>query len=1424
MAKQESVTIADPRDYQIDLFERAKKENTIAVLDTGSGKTLIAVLLLRYTLDKEVEERAAKKTPRMAFFLVDSVTLVFQQFTVLNCNLDHKIDRFCGAMGTDLWNKSVWDKHLRENMAIVCTVEVLHQAMLHSYIKMDQINLLIFDEAHHAKKEHPYARLIRDFYLPADPSTRPRIFGMTASPVDAKVDVVEAARELEQLLDSRIATTPIADTWRNRCQDFVAAYEASTKSPKSTLFKEIESRFAHLDIIRRYAGIALETSESLGTWASDFYWSFALDEDEARKAEMEMERMYSANDKVHQTEKFDAHVAKLRETAGFISQWEFKKCPEVGTPDLSSKVTILYKLLEEHFASSANSRCIVFVERRHTARLLHAIFERLDLPNVRVGVLTGTGKRLGELSITFREQIMTLIQFKKGTLNCIFATSVAEEGLDIPECNLVIRFDLYRSMIQYIQSKGRARAKGSEFIDMVQSGNMVHLKIITDARAAAKTMQEWCLKLPADRLLEANDEESANEFCKGKGKYFRHPKSGATVTYNSSLVVVHHFCSALPLKDQAVAQPPQFVMRAESGKFQCEVILPENSPIRSAIGDPQPRKSLAKRSAAFEMVLKLVEGEYLDEHMMPIYTKSLPAMRNAQLALNSKKTSQYPMRLKPAMWQEGRGTVPTEVCLTMLDFTDGLEREHRPLGFITRKPLPDLPEFPLFLTGGEMTMVKSRKVKERIYVDVANIQLMTSYTLTVFKDLFNKTYEADDANMSYWIVPLHQFGPANAETESLIDWKAMKIVLDNPEGFRWDPSMPNEDFEGKFLVDKWDGGRRFFCDRLAPEFKQTDPVPEEAVSFKHTDNILDYSVSLWKSSRQRKEWTPNQPVFQATQIAHRRNLLARPETRETELRTKAWLCPEPFQISALAPQAATSAYMLPAIIHRIEDYLIALEASQLIGIEVSARLALEACTKDSDNSGDHEEELINFRPGMGNNYERLEFMGDCFLKMATTISLIARYPGDDEYLCHVARMVMLCNKNLFRRAKDLKLYEYARTQAFSRRTWYPEGLKLTFGKGWKSGPAASPTHGLSDKSVADVCEALIGAAFVQHNDQLGWKKENWNDAVKAVKELVDHFDHTMEKWDDYFAAYKPPNYLSLPISASIRELAAIIETKDNYHFNNPLLLRTSFNHPSYPAMWDQMPSYQRLEFLGDSLLDTVCVSYIFYKYPDKDPQWLTEHKMAMVSNKFLGALCVKIGFHKHMRHSHANLPAQINDYVFSVEEAERVSNGAPDYWTHGPLPPKCLPDVLEAYVGAIFVDSGFDFAQVQRFFTTHMLPYFGDMTIYDTFANNHPTLVLRDLLTEKFACSAFRLFAEEPEPIAPGMPSKVVAAVLVHTEVVASGVANSSRVAKMKACLQATEELREVSVPDFRARFGCKCWRDGDLAEAVAELDIGTAV
>jgi endoribonuclease Dicer len=175
---------------------------------------------------------------------------------------------------------------------------------------------------------------------------------------------------------------------------------------------------------------------------------------------------------------------------------------------------------------------------------------------------------------------------------------------------------------------------------------------------------------------------------------------------------------------------------------------------------------------------------------------------------------------------------------------------------------------------------------------------------------------------------------------------------------------------------------------------------------------------------------------------------------------------------------------------------------------------------------------------------------------------------------------------------------------FGRRTWYPEGLKLLEGKGHKKIGIEAFKHHLSDKSIADVCEALIGAALLSYRDT-----GNMDMAVKAVTAVVSSPDHDVENWDAYYKLYKMPPYQVAPCSAAQLDLAEKVAKEHSYHFKHPRVLRSAFTHPSFPFSWEKVPCYQRLEFLGDSLLDMACINFLFYRHPDRDPQWLTEHKV-----------------------------------------------------------------------------------------------------------------------------------------------------------------------------------------------------------------------
>lgn len=226
--------------------------------------------------------------------------------------------------------------------------------------------------------------------------------------------------------------------------------------------------------------------------------------------------------------------------------------------------------------------------------------------------------------------------------------------------------------------------------------------------------------------------------------------------------------------------------------------------------------------------------------------------------------------------------------------------------------------------------------------------------------------------------------------------------------------------------------------------------------------------------------------------------------------------------------------------------------------------------------------------------------------------------------------------------------------------------------------------------------------------------------------------------------------------------------------------------------------------------------------------------MAMVSNKFLGSLCVTLGFSKHLDYVSSDMGPAIATYENDLMEAMRVSNGARDYWTTVVESPKYLSDIVESYVGAMFIDSDFDYTQIQRFFDDHVKYYFEDMSIYDTYANKHPCTRLYNLLQVNFGCEDFRVFTQAL-PDAEGLQRRdLIVAVMIHDRVVSSSTGKSGRYAKERAAHDAVKQMDGLAPFEYRTRFGCDCHvkrieaeehHEGENstgAAVVQQADIGT--
>ncbi|KAM0328030.1 hypothetical protein ACHAQA_005431 [Verticillium albo-atrum] len=1413
--------IENPREYQIELFERAKQKNIIAVLPTGSGKTLIAALLLRHILEQETGDRRAGKPKRVAFFLVEKVALALQQHAVLECNLEFPVDRVCGDIARSDWLKESWEKRWGDNMVVVCTAAILQQCLARSFIRIDQINLLIFDEAHHAKGNHPYARIIKDYYITEpDKSKRPKIFSMTASPVDALTDIKIAAAQLEGLLHSEIATIPEDSLSFRQVQKEVAEKDCkyhSLERPFITqLHWKIQEQVRNNKNFARALAYSFETSSSLGSWCADRFWQLFLTEETLMKMAAQTEQDFVFSDRA------EKERSAIEEVRTIMKEHPFQAVTKTLN-SLSSKVLCLLSHLEARFSGPTYHKCIIFVEKRNTAMILADLLSIRGIGPafLRPAALVGNPSDPGPLSMSYKDQVITITKFRQGEYNCLLATSIAEEGIDIADCNIVIRFDLFNSVIQYIQSKGRARHLNSEYLCMTEMGNCKHTRAKIQATYDLSMIRQFCNTLPEDRKIRGWDPVATLHHGERNHKFHVIPSTGAKLTWTGSLVVLSHFVSSLQTNDEMLS--PSYMVSLIGNEYICEVQLPVKSPITSASGSLQKNKAEARCSAAFELCMKLLEGGFIDNHLQPTFSKKLPAMRNARLAINSKKSAEYNMRIKPDMWSRCGPVSSLFVTVMRLDTPSALGRPSQPLALLTREELPALAGVPLFFGNSQRSTVEVISMKQSLRVDEAILDSLKVFTLRIFMDVFSKQYEAQVADLPYFLAPLvrgHEYSFSSTDIPGpLIDWEHLHAT--KTMGYLpCDQDTPASFYRDKFVTDPYAGSRKLYLRGVRSDLKPGDMVPEGVPdpSFRqwkeveHT--IKEYSVSLWMKSRikRAKEWRDDQPVVEAELVSLRRNLLDKFLEQDDQRSKICYVIIQPLRVSTLSVEVVAMAYTFPAIIHRMEANMIALDACRLLNLQVRPDLALEALTKDCSNSDEHDQEKLDFQAGMGKNYERLEFLGDCFLKMATTIALFTQIPESNEFEYHVERMLLICNQNLFNVALKKDLQEYIRSKQFDRRSWYPQGLKQVTGKI----KGARGSHSLADKSIADVCEALIGASYLTFADE-----GNFDMAIRAVTAMVRHKNHRMTSYKDYYAAFEMPVWQAAEPTAMQAETALQIKQQMGYEFKSPALLRSAFKHPSYPRQYENVPSYQRLEFLGDALLDMVCVDFLFKKFPDADPQWLTEHKMAMVSNHFLGSLCVNLGFSRRILHFSSVMTNQVKNYVEALNQAreaaetEAKTSGtiSQDYWLDVQHPPKFLSDVVEAYIGALFVDSEYDYSRVQEFFEEHVRPYFTDIALYDSFASRHPVTTLTHMMQQEFGCRDWRLLVSEVPPTcdeggaAAITSTEVICGFMVHGQIQVHAKSASGRYAKVAAAERAVQRLVDLgnSRKAFREEFGCDC-------------------
>lgn len=228
-------------------------------------------------------------------------------------------------------------------------------------------------------------------------------------------------RKLETLLDSQIATTSNLTLLRQfvkRPTEKVWAYDRLEAPFTTELYKTMKDRFGDMSSLEGVFRFAWDASSELGKWCADRAWAHALAEDVLPKLEGNISKAIGTEASDRLPETAYQEISRIKEAHDTVKNHSFDRPDAPGS--LSPKVRLLRQELGKHFESPTDTKCIVFTKMRYTARILFELFNELNMPYLRPGVLVGVrSSDPAGMNITFRQQFIALVKFRRGEINCL---------------------------------------------------------------------------------------------------------------------------------------------------------------------------------------------------------------------------------------------------------------------------------------------------------------------------------------------------------------------------------------------------------------------------------------------------------------------------------------------------------------------------------------------------------------------------------------------------------------------------------------------------------------------------------------------------------------------------------------------------------------------------------------------------------------------------------------------------------------------------------------------------------------------------------------------------------------------------------------------------------------------------------------------
>ncbi|CAK9806078.1 Endoribonuclease Dicer [Anthophora quadrimaculata] len=650
-----------PRAYQIDLFERALKENVIVYLPTGTGKTFIATMLIK-ELSADIR-KPYNEGGKHTMFLVNKVPLVKQQSEYIKRMTGLSCSALSGELKCDLWKETEWNNQLQEHQVFVMTSQILINALCQGYILLNRINLIIFDECHTAVNDHPM-RQIMQYFSNYRTEEQPKILGLTATLLNSNVPLTKIEshiQALETTFHARVATVDIIlKDYHSSPKEVIVEFNNYTvpdvgiyirdiltemnKILKHLLLKdtlnhtESSAPFRPKSMNQKLNNIVnniLEHLSDLGIYGTSKCTLLHLIQLEYIKKYVQHENT------IYALEYIITQVAKCRK----LLEDEMKGHTELEKIYIysSDKIKKLFTILKDYHNKKSNDMkfcCIIFVQRRFTANLLYQILKDLCKhneeykflqPEYITGYQNNPYNSTREILCLSKWNNEALHRFKNGASNCIVGTDVIDEGIDISTCSLIIRYSIPTDMRGYIQSKGRARHSSSQYTLMLLKNDLSSLKRYNYFKIIEKHLQQHLVGHTDEREKPTEDKIRNDLYQCNIEPYVIITKDGkkVSITEQTAIQLINNYC-ALLFKSKFSNLSPIWKLKegdkcktASTNSFQVYLKLPSVSPLKTGIfGDIMPSISIAKRSAAMKMCIQLHKIGELNDKLQPNVMKS----------------------------------------------------------------------------------------------------------------------------------------------------------------------------------------------------------------------------------------------------------------------------------------------------------------------------------------------------------------------------------------------------------------------------------------------------------------------------------------------------------------------------------------------------------------------------------------------------------------------------------------------------------------------------------------------------------------------------------------------------------------------------------------------------------------------------------